>query len=278
MSSTTISSPTLAITRLVAYLCLTVALIPVQVLAVAARWRLAVTLPRRYHMLSARLLGLHIETHGRMSSARPTLFVGNHCSYLDITVYGALVEGSFVSKAEVGSWPLFGLLARLQRTVFIDRRRRQAKTHAGELQSRLEAGDNLILFPEGTSSDGNHVLPFKSALFSVAETRVHGSPLTVQPVSVSYARLDGMPIGRYLRPFFAWYGDIRLVPHMWHMLGLGLVTVVATFHEPVTIEQFASRKALSRHCWRVIAEGRAAAVGTSPRGSRRRQPATAAAS
>src|SRR3546814_6911519 len=81
---------------------------------------------------------------------------------------------------------------------------------------RLEAGDDLVLFPEGTSGDGNRVLAFKSALFSVAERRPQGEPLTVQPVSIAYTRLDGLPLGRYLRPFFAWYGDMELGPHLWH--------------------------------------------------------------
>src|SRR3546814_4926008 len=94
---------------------------------------------------------------------------------------------------------------------------------------RLEAGDDLVLFPEGTSGDGNRVLAFKSALFSVAERRPQGEPLTVQPVSIAYTRLDGLPLGRYLRPFFAWYGDMELGPHLWHAIGLGRVTVMVEF-------------------------------------------------
>src|SRR3546814_20751956 len=125
---------------------------------------------------------------------------------------------------------------------------------------RLEAGDDLVLFPEGTSGDGNRVLAFKSALFSVAERRPQGEPLTVQPVSIAYTRLDGLPLGRYLRPFFAWYGDMELGPHLWHAIGLGRVTVMVEFHEPVTLDQFGSRKALSDHCHDVVSRGVAAAL------------------
>ncbi len=128
------------------------------------------------------------------------------------------------------------------------------------MTDRLEAGDDLILFPEGTSGDGNRVLPFKSALFSVAERRPHGEPLTVQPVSVAYTALDGVPMGRYLRPSFAWYGDMDLAPHMWESAGLGRLTVVVEFHPPVTFEEFASRKAMADYCQTEVAQGVSAAL------------------
>jgi 1-acyl-sn-glycerol-3-phosphate acyltransferase len=141
---------------------------------------------------------------------------------------------------------------------------RRAADHRDEIARRLHADDDLILFPEGTSGDGNGILGFKSALFSVAERRPHGKPLIVQPVSISYTRLDGLPLGRYLRPFFAWYGDMELGPHLWHAIGLGRVTVVVEFHEPVTIEQFGSRKALSDYCYAVVSRGVAAALSGRP--------------
>jgi len=132
------------------------------------------------------------------------------------------------------------------------------------LGERLREGDNLVLFPEGTSSDGSRVLPFKSSLLAVAEREINGQPLTVQPVSIAYTRLDGMPMGRYLRPFFAWYGDMDLAGHLWHAVGLGRVTVVVEFHDPVTLEQFGSRKALSDHCYEVVSRGVAAALAGRP--------------
>src|SRR3546814_8218171 len=118
---------------------------------------------------------------------------------------------------------------------------------------RLEAGDDLVLFPEGTSGDGNRVLAFKSALFSVAERRPQGEPLTVQPVSIAYTRLDGLPLGRYLRPFFAWYGDMELGHHLWHAIGLGRVTVMVEFHEPVRSEEHKSElQSLMRNSYAVF--------------------------
>jgi 1-acyl-sn-glycerol-3-phosphate acyltransferase len=260
MTAPSIGSPTTALLRLVAYAGLTLALMPVQMLAVTFGWPLRKTLPRWYHRHTCRILGIRVERHGRPSRRHPTLYVSNHVSYLDIEVLGALLRASFVAKAEVATWPFFSWLAKLQETVFVERRARRAAEHRDEMSRRLEAGDDLILFPEGTSGDGNGILPFKSALFSVAERRPKGAPLTVQPVSIAYTRLDGLPLGRYLRPFFAWYGDMELGSHLWHAIGLGRVTVVVEFHEPVTIDQFDSRKALSDYCYGVVARGVAAAL------------------
>ncbi|MEK9662363.1 MAG: lysophospholipid acyltransferase family protein [Alphaproteobacteria bacterium] len=249
------SSPVIGVARVACYAVLTLLLLPPQLLANLLRLPLAQRLPMFYHRMCCRILGVRLEVFGRRSRARPTLFVGNHASYLDIIVYGALIPGSFVAKAEIAKWPFFSWLAKAQRSVFVDRRMRTANLQASELQGRLDAGDDMILFPEGTSDDGNRVLDFKSALFSVAEFKAHGEPVTVQPVSVTYSRLDGMPIGRHLRPYFAWYGDMDLLPHARELVSLGRLTVTVTFHEPVTIAQFASRKDLAQYCQEVVMRG-----------------------
>lgn len=249
------SSPVVAAARAAGYVVLTVALLPLQLLANLLHLPIARRLPMFYHRMCCRILGIRLEVFGRRSRLRPTLFVGNHASYLDIAVYGALIPGSFVAKAEIANWPFFGWLAKAQRSVFVDRRARTAQLQASDLQRRLDAGDDMILFPEGTSDDGNRVLTFKSALFSVAEMKAHGEPINVQPVSVTYSRLDGVPIGRHLRPYFAWYGDMDLLPHAGQLVSLGRLTVTVTFHEPVTIAQFASRKELAQYCQDVVARG-----------------------
>jgi 1-acyl-sn-glycerol-3-phosphate acyltransferase len=248
-------SPVVVAARVFLYLALTLGLVPAQLLMNALRLPMSQRLPMIYHRLCCRALGIRLEVFGRRSRTRPTLFVGNHSSYLDIAVYGALVPGSFVAKTEVAEWPFFGWLAKAQRSVFIDRQARTSRQQAGELQKRLDAGDSMILFPEGTSDDGNRVLPFKSSLFAVAEMTAHGEPIAVQPVSLAYTRLDGMPIGRHLRPFFAWYGDMDLLPHARDLVSLGHLTVTVVFHEPVTIAGFASRKDLARHCFEAVRRG-----------------------
>ena len=160
----------------------------------------------------------------------------------------------------MAKWPVLGLLAKLQNSVFVDRKVRTSHLQASDIGRRLEARDSIILFPEGTSDDGNRVLPFKSALFAVAEMKPHDQPLVVQPVSLTYSRLDGIPIGRHLRPFFAWYGDMELFSHARRLIGLGRLTVTVSFHDPVTIDEFGSRKELAAHCYEVIAHGHAEAV------------------
>jgi 1-acyl-sn-glycerol-3-phosphate acyltransferase len=245
--------------RLAVYLAFTLTLVTVQAAALRLRLRAAETIPIFYHRIVCRIMGVRVVTVGTLSTARPTLWVSNHLSYLDIEVLGSLLRGSFVAKSEVAGWPLFGMLAKLQRTVFVDRKVGSTHAQRDSLQSRLEAGDSLILFPEGTSSDGNRTLPFKSALFAVAGLRVADRPLTVQPVSLACTALDGIPIGRRRRPLYAWYGDMDLAPHLWSAACQGGMTVTVVFHDPVTIESIGSRKALADHCWRRVALGLAAA-------------------
>ncbi len=253
-----------AVFRLAVYFCFTTAVIPIQSVALACRTGHRHLFPQWYHQQCCRIMGIRVERRGRQSRVEPTLYVSNHSSYIDITVLGSVIRGSFVAKAEVARWPFFGLLAKLQRTVFIDRHARKTAQHRDSLMSRLEAGDNLILFPEGTSDDGNRVRRFKSSLLSVAEGEPGGEMLTVQPVSITYTRLDGLPLGRHLRPYFAWYGDMDMAPHMWRWAGLGRLTVTVHFHRSVRFGDFGSRKALSEHCEAEVARGMARALSGRP--------------
>lgn len=266
-------SPIRAVLRLFVYLSWTFLLIPVQAVALAAGFGLARRLPRFYHRVCCRLLGLNVVRTGEITPRRPILFISNHTSYLDITVLASLIDVSFVAKAEIARWPLFGLLAKLQRSVFIERRASHSGRHRDEIGARLDRGDALVIFPEGTTSDGNRVMPFKSALFAVAERTAHGEPLTVQPISIAYVRLDGMPIGREWRPYCAWYGAMELPGHLWRVLGLGHITVEVRFHPPLDIAEAATaaglgwgsepdratvaaaRKALAERCRSAIAHG-----------------------
>ncbi len=104
------------------------------------------------------------------------------------------------------------------------------------------------------------MLPFKSALLSAAAVKdANGRPLAVQPVTIAYTRLDGMPLGHSLRYLYSWFGDTALAPHLWMMIGLGITTVEIELHPVTSLEQFGSRKALTDHCQRQISNGLAAA-------------------
>jgi 1-acyl-sn-glycerol-3-phosphate acyltransferase len=195
-----------------------------------------------------RLANIRVRVQGRPSVLRPLLFVSNHVSYLDIPVLGSVIPGVFVAKSEVAGWPGIGFVSRLGRTVFGERTRTEAARQKRGLEERRGRGTPLILFPEGTSDDGNRVLPFKSTLFSIAEEEVGGQPVVVQPVAVAYTRCFGVPIGYLWRHFFAWYGDMELAPHLWEVLHMGRLTVEVTFLEPYTLSSLGSRKNAALVC------------------------------
>jgi 1-acyl-sn-glycerol-3-phosphate acyltransferase len=250
------------------YLAWTLPLMPVQAMGLLLGRPWAVTFPRFYHRACCRLLGIRIRRIGEPTTLRPTLFVSNHISYLDITALGSLLAAGFVAKAEVARWPVYGWLARMQRCVFVDRQVRSTAAQRDAIADRLAAGEALILFPEGTSHDGNRILPFKSALFAAAMR----PDVVVQPVSVTYTRLDGMPIGRGLRPLFAWYGDMTMAPHLWRLLGLGTLEIVIEFHGPTSFAECGSRKALAAYCEARVMAG----VDAARTGRRRLIPAVTA--
>jgi len=257
-------SSSLRLARFALYFAWTVSLLPVQLVGLACRRRWTSTLPVFYHRCCCRILGLRVRAVGSPTARRPVLFAANHVSYTDITVLGSVIPGSFIAKTEVADWPFFGWLAKLQRSVFVDRQARNTPAQRDAISERLAAGDALILFPEGTSGDGNRVLPFKSALFAAVHRTKGSSPVIVQPVSLAYTRLDGMPIGRFYRPLFAWYGAAELAPHMWTMAGLGTVEVVIEFHPPTFLADCGSRKALAAYCHARVSGGVAAALFGRP--------------
>lgn len=250
-----LGSPLLSLRRILLFATFTLVLLPVQAVLVGLGSNRARDFPYWYHRQVCRILGIEVQRRGHQSDEAPTLYACNHVSYLDIPILGRCIKGSFIAKAEIAHWPFFSWLAKLQRSVFVERRSSRTADHRDQIARRLEQDDNLILFPEGTSSDGNRVLPFKSALFSVAERRPHDQPLTVQPVSITYSHLDGLPLGRFLRPYFAWFGDMELPDHAWRALGLGRLTVIVEFHPPVTVKDFGSRKALAQHCEAMVSAG-----------------------
>ncbi|NKD77738.1 1-acyl-sn-glycerol-3-phosphate acyltransferase [Haematospirillum sp. H1815] len=206
------------------------------------------------------IFGVKVVVRGTLSQHRPLLCVANHVSYIDIMILCALIPGAFVSKAEVRQWPGIGFLASIARTIFVERRVSATAQHRDVIAERLQEGEPIILFPEGTSSDGNRVLPFKSSLFNTAEKAVNGEAVHVQPVSIAYTRYKGLPMGRSMRPFFAWYGDMELFPHLMDFLRLGSLTVEVDFFPTVTIAETGNRKTLSRHCEVIVRNGLNAAL------------------
>jgi 1-acyl-sn-glycerol-3-phosphate acyltransferase len=210
-------------------------------------------LPIVFHRGLARALGIGIVCHGRPARRARVLFVANHVSWADIPVLGARIRAAFVAKSEVGGWGMVGWLATLARTVYVERGRRSSTGEQRDaITERLARGDSLILFPEGTNSDGTRVLPFKTSLFAVADGH---DDVLIQPVTIAYTRVNGLPVTRERLPDLAWIGDTELMPHALAFMRLGKVRAEIIFHPAVRRADFADRKALARHCEAVIATG-----------------------
>jgi 1-acyl-sn-glycerol-3-phosphate acyltransferase len=206
---------------------------------------------RGYYRLLVRLLRARIRVVGAPAGSQPALIVANHVSWLDIPVLGASFPAVFVAKHEIAAWPVIGRGAKLLRTVFVDRtRRQQAADTTAEIASRLADGDSVVLFAEGTSSDGNRVLPFRSALVGATNEVLAqlgpDSQVVVRPLSICYTGLQGLPMGRQHRPVVAWYGDLDFVPHLKDYIQRGTIDVVVTFGEPIVYGARVDRKELAR--------------------------------
>lgn len=204
-----------------------------------------------YYRVLCRILGIRVRVVGEPARDQAVLFVSNHVSWADILVIGSLRKVAFISKSEVADWPLVGVTAKLQRTVFVDRSRRQQTGDAiAEIVKRLAEGISVVLFAEGTSSDGNRVLPFRTALVGAvrdaAAKNGGAQKILIQPMSVAYTGLNGIPMGRQYRPTIAWYGDLDFMPHIKAMLDRGAIDAVVTFGEPIAANGEEDRKAMAR--------------------------------
>jgi 1-acyl-sn-glycerol-3-phosphate acyltransferase len=228
--------------RMVALILLTLALLPVQIVAVALLPRFARSVPVLYHRVGARILGLDIGAIGRVADARPLLIVANHVSWLDIPLIAAALPVSFIAKHEVRDWPVFGVLAKLQHSVFVDRTRsRQSAAANSEIAERLLAGDVMVLFAEGTSGDGHDVLPFRSALIGAATqacARMPAGRICIQPLAVTY-------VGE-ARRVAPWYGEMDLVPHFAEILRAPALRAVLSWGEPVAYSGQSDRKQVAK--------------------------------
>jgi 1-acyl-sn-glycerol-3-phosphate acyltransferase len=229
---------------------LTLALGPFQWLGVTTGWWRGRGLLRLWHRTATWLLGIRIHRFGRLAEGRPLMLAANHISWADITVMAAVADVSFIAKSEMSDWPIFGWFARMQRSVFVERqRRRKSGEQAGEVANRLARGDVMVLFAEGTTSDGNIMLPFNTTLFGAASmmlTETHHDAMWIQPVAIAYTRLQGLPMGRQFRGRAAWIGDEDLIPHLGALMREGAIDVEVHFGEPMPFTARSSRKQVAK--------------------------------
>jgi 1-acyl-sn-glycerol-3-phosphate acyltransferase len=252
-----------------AFIVLTALLALVLALIALARLPWAGTLSIAYSRAVCALLGVRIRVVGAPPRQHAALILSNHVSWLDVLVVTATVPVIFVAKREIAGWPLIGWVARARGTVFVDRARRQQTAAANAAIARhLAEGQSIVLFAEGTSSDGNRVLPFRSALVGALKTALERAGrrmcIVVQPLSISYVSVQGLPMGRQHRPVVAWYGNRGLIPHLAEFLRRGAVDVVLSWGEPIEDDGIADRKAVVRSVETAVRRLTAAALRGRP--------------
>ena len=201
-------------------------------------------------MFACWILGLRRSVTGQVAAGEGA-FVANHSSWLDIFVLNASARLYFVAKAEVHGWAGIGWLARGTGTLFISRDRREAAEQARAMENRLIAGHKLMFFPEGTSTDGRQVLPFRSTLFQAFFSERLRGEMQVQPISVVYHAPKGADAA-----FYGWWGDMEFAPNLLKVLGAkhgGRVDVV--FHPALKVRDFFGRKELAKAAQDAVRDG-----------------------
>lgn len=203
------------------------------------------------YFLFYKVLGGKVKLSGTICPDKPTLFVANHVSFLDILVLGYILpNASFVSKSAVGKWPIVGTLAKMHGTIFVQRARSSVKGELNIIQKALKEKKRLILFPEGTSYDGTHIKPINSSFFHCQDI----SPVTIQPLTISYTHLHGIPMGRFGRWLYGWFGDIGLLPHIRHIVSNAPFSATILFHPSFQVEGLC-RKSIAKYCEEILTTG-----------------------
>ena len=229
---------------------------PVQIIAMLlCGSKYAYTMPRLWHKGVCRILGLKVIIQGTACTDRQVIFVSNHMSYLDIPVIGSVLKVSFVAKSEVAKWPVFGFLSKLQQTAFVSRSKSTLGNDKNNLETMLKDGRSMVIFPEGTSTDGRSVVPFKSSLFSIVLAD-DGTDIWLQPMTLSLISVNGKsPSSQAVRDLYAWHGDMTLNPHLAGFGKISGATIKITFHEPIRARATPDRKVLSQLCHEKVLGG-----------------------
>jgi 1-acyl-sn-glycerol-3-phosphate acyltransferase len=207
-------------------------------------------IPRLFHAMGARFLGMKVKVIGQPSTDRPTLIVSNHVSWTDIVAIGSKADVTFVAKSEIEKWFFVGFMASLMRTLYVDRKKRSdAKRVSQEMGQRMASGGAVLLFAEGQSDIGTHVLPFRSALIGAAQHAMEDAGATevmIQPLTIAYTRLQGLPVGRTDRSFIAWIKSKSVKQNIREILTGGTREVVLAFGTPRPLSAGADRKKLAK--------------------------------
>ena len=192
-----------------------------------------------FHKSILWLINININVIGNPSkNKKGILYVSNHLSYIDIPILGSLIPGKFVAKSEISDWPIIGFLCKIGNTIFIKRNIGYLKKNKTLIKNQINNGENILLFPEGTTSDGLRVLDFKSSMFFSLERE----DLIIQPVVIKYKTVNGLPINRYIMPMIAWYGDMELKHHILNVVNSFSISATIIFLKPINSKNYHDRK------------------------------------
>ena len=227
-----------------------IVIIPLQALINALRLPFWNVLPRLFHRVGCIFLGMRVTLIGQPATGRPTLLVSNHISWTDIVAIGSVADVTFVAKREVGEWFFVGMMARLQKTIFVDRNRRSdAGRTSREMGAHMASGNAVLLFAEGQSDIGTHVLPFRSALVGAAQHAMLDAgarDVRIQPLTIAYTRLQGLPVSRNERSLIAWIKSKSVKQNISEILGGPVKDVTVAFGAPRPLRETDNRKLVTK--------------------------------
>ncbi|WEK04091.1 MAG: lysophospholipid acyltransferase family protein [Candidatus Devosia phytovorans] len=224
--------------------------IPAQAVILALKLPFWHVVPRLFHRVGCTFLGLRVRVIGAPATGRPTLLTANHTSWTDIIAIGAVANVAFVAKSEIAKWPFVSMMANLQKTIYVDRTRRAGTGKTAKAMGKLMAdGTAVVLFAEGQSNIGPHLLPFRSALIGAAQhamVEAGATDVNIQPLAIAYTRLQGLPVSRNERSLVAWVRSKSLKQNIREILGGPVKDVVVSFGEPLPLSGQGNRKQVSK--------------------------------
>ena len=224
--------------------------VPLQFLILALKLPFWNVLPRLFHRISAHFLGLNVKMIGEPDTGKATLVVANHISWIDIIAIGSVANLTFVAREEIKDWPFVGFFSRMQKTIFVNASKKDAALSASnEMARRMVDGGAVCLFAEGRSDTGTHVMPFRSGLVASAQKALieaGAKHVSIQPVSIAYTHLQGLPITRPERALICWIKSKSIRENIWDILVSGTKDVTVSFGEPMPLAEGSNRKAITQ--------------------------------
>ena len=236
---------------------LIILILPIQLLINLTNLKIKYKIPKLFLKTVSYIIGLKIRSinlRNKNKNKYGVLYVSNHVSWMDILCLGSLLDAQFIAKKEVAEMGLFGFLAKLNHTFFIDNtNQRKSFSYNEIIQDKLLKKQNLILFPEGTTSDGNSVRSFKSSFFDSTNLPKYypekeNDFIDVCPISLCYKDKNNLPMGIFYRRYVAWQGEYPLLKLMKIFLLSGPVSIDIIIHKSVNLSSFKNRKELSNYC------------------------------